>query len=46
MVLNEREISGFDVRLVDPLLRHGLKVDVPMAHLARGQQLAWLSEIE
>jgi hypothetical protein len=32
--------------LVEPLLRHGLKVDVPMAHLARGQQLAWLSEIE
>jgi hypothetical protein len=29
--------------LVEPLLRHGFKVEVPMAHLTRGEQLAWLS---
>ena len=30
--------------LVEPLERHGITVDVPMAHLRRGEQLAWLSE--
>jgi cytoplasmic iron level regulating protein YaaA (DUF328/UPF0246 family) len=32
--------------LVGPLEHHGKKVDVPMEHLARGEQLAWLSETE
>jgi uncharacterized protein DUF6884 len=30
--------------LVEPLERRGMKVEVPMARLSRGQQLAWLSE--
>ncbi len=30
--------------LVDPLERRGIKVEAPMAHLRRGEQLAWLSE--
>jgi len=32
--------------LVEPLLGRGLKVDIPMAHLTRGQQLAWLSDAQ
>jgi hypothetical protein len=30
--------------LVEPLERRGIRVEVPMAHLARGEQLRWLSE--
>jgi hypothetical protein len=30
--------------LVDPLERRRIKVEAPMAHLRRGEQLAWLSE--
>jgi hypothetical protein len=30
--------------LVEPLWRAGIEVQVPMAHLTRGAQLAWLSE--
>jgi hypothetical protein len=30
--------------LVEPLQRRGIKVEVPMANLALGEQLAWLSE--
>jgi hypothetical protein len=30
--------------LVEPLQRQGIKVEAPMAHLRRGEQLAWLSE--
>jgi hypothetical protein len=30
--------------LVEPLLLHGFAVEVPMANLARGEQLAWLNE--
>lgn len=30
--------------LIKPLLRQGIEVDVPMANLRRGDQLAWLSE--
>jgi hypothetical protein len=30
--------------LIEPLQRRGLRVDVPMEHLKRGEQLAWLSE--
>jgi hypothetical protein len=30
--------------LIEPLEQRGAKVEVPMAHLARGEQLAWLSE--
>jgi hypothetical protein len=30
--------------LVEPLERRGIKVEAPMAHLARGEQLRWLSE--
>ncbi len=38
--------AGFRYRefLVEPLERHGIKVEVPMAGLIRGEQLAWLSE--
>jgi hypothetical protein len=32
--------------LVGPLERRGIKVEVPMEHLARGEQLAWLSDFE
>jgi hypothetical protein len=32
--------------LMEPLLRRGVNVIVPMAHLRRGEQLAWLSEYE
>ena len=32
--------------LIEPLRRHGKTVVVPMAHLRRGEQLAWLSEHE
>ena len=32
--------------LIEPLRRHGITVVVPMAHLTRGEQLAWLSEHE
>jgi hypothetical protein len=32
--------------LEEPLERRGLKVDAPMEHLRRGEQLAWLSETE
>ena len=32
--------------LVEPLLGRGVKVDIPMAHLTRGQQLAWLSDAQ
>lgn len=30
--------------LTEPLRRHGITVVVPMAHLARGEQLSWLSQ--
>jgi hypothetical protein len=30
--------------LVEPLEQRGIKVEVPMAHLKRGEQLRWLSE--
>ena len=30
--------------LVEPLERRGIKVEAPMAHLKRGEQLRWLSE--
>ena len=30
--------------LIEPLLRQGIEVDVPMANLRRGEQLEWLSE--
>ncbi len=30
--------------LVEPLERQGIKVEAPMAHLTRGEQLRWLSE--
>lgn len=30
--------------LVEPLRQRGLEVEVPMANLTRGEQLAWLSE--
>lgn len=30
--------------LIEPLQRQGIAVDVPMANLRRGEQLAWLSE--
>ena len=30
--------------LVEPLERRGIKVEAPMAHLAHGEQLRWLSE--
>jgi hypothetical protein len=30
--------------LVEPLRQRGLSVEVPMANLARGEQLAWLSK--
>ncbi|WP_201412941.1 DUF6884 domain-containing protein [Mesorhizobium sp. J8] len=29
--------------LVPKLLNHGIKVDIPMAHLRQGEQLAWLA---
>jgi hypothetical protein len=32
--------------LAEPLRRHGITVVVPMAHLARGEQLSWLSQHE
>jgi hypothetical protein len=32
--------------LVGPLERRGIKVDVPMAHLRRGEQLSWLSNLQ
>jgi hypothetical protein len=30
--------------LVEPLERRGKTVEVPMAHLRRGEQLSWLSD--
>lgn len=30
--------------LIEPLKRHGITVEVPMAHLRRGEQLSWLSD--
>jgi uncharacterized protein DUF6884 len=50
-IVDERRIvmfAGHRYRefLVDPLWRHGITVDVPMANLTRGEQLAWLSETE
>jgi len=30
--------------LITPLERRGIKVEAPMAHLKRGEQLRWLSE--
>jgi hypothetical protein len=32
--------------LVEPLQQRGIKVDIPMAHMRRGEQLGWLSEVE
>jgi hypothetical protein len=29
--------------LMEPLQRNGIKIEVPMAHLRRGEQLSWLS---
>jgi hypothetical protein len=48
-IRNERRIvmfAGHRYRefLVGPLERHGIKIDIPMEHLAWGEQLAWLSE--
>ena len=30
--------------LIEPLRQHGIEIEVPMANLTRGEQLAWLSE--
>lgn len=30
--------------LIEPLERRGIKIEMPMEHLRRGEQLAWLSE--
>ena len=30
--------------LIEPLQKQGLKVELPMQHLRRGEQLSWLSE--
>ena len=30
--------------LIEPLEQRGIKVEAPMAHLTRGEQLRWLSE--
>lgn len=37
--------AGYRYRefLMEPLLRHGIDADVPMANLRQGEQLAWLS---
>jgi hypothetical protein len=32
--------------LIGPLQQRGIKVDIPMAHMRRGEQLGWLSELE
>jgi len=32
--------------LIEPLQRNGITVEVPMAHLRRGEQLAWLSNFQ
>jgi hypothetical protein len=32
--------------LLEPIRRHGISVEIPMAHLKRGEQLNWLSEAE
>ena len=32
--------------LVEPLIKRGIKVEVPMQNLRRGEQLAWLSEAD
>jgi hypothetical protein len=32
--------------LVEPLQRDGIEVEVPMAHLRRGEQLSWLSNFQ
>lgn len=39
-------IAGHRYReyLVPPLLRRGVKVDIPMEHLRQGEQLAWLCQ--
>ena len=38
--------AGYRYRefLVEPLRQRGIEVEVPMANLTRGKQLAWLSE--
>lgn len=50
-IVDERRVvmfAGHRYRefLVEPLRQHGMTVDVPMANLTRGEQLAWLSEAE
>lgn len=50
-VANEKRIvifAGDRYRefLVEPLERRGIKVEVPMAHLRRGEQLSWLSNFQ
>ena len=32
--------------LIEPLERLGITVFAPMAHLTRGEQLGWLTELE
>jgi hypothetical protein len=51
LVMDEKRIvmfAGDRYRefLVAPLERHGIEVDVPMAHLRRGEQLSWLSHFQ
>jgi hypothetical protein len=48
---NEKRVVVFAGRryrefLVEPLRQRGIEVQVPMADLARGKQLAWLSDLE
>jgi hypothetical protein len=40
--------AGYRYRefLVEPLRQRGIEVEVPMANLTRGEQLAWLSELQ
>ena len=47
---NEKRVLIFAGRryrevLVEPLRQDGIEVQVPLANLARGKQLSWLSEL-
>jgi len=51
LLTNERRVvmfAGDRYRefLVEPLERQGMTVEVPMAHLSRGEQLSWLSNFQ
>jgi hypothetical protein len=51
LVANEKRIvmfAGDRYRefLIQPLRRNGIEVEVPMAHLRRGEQLSWLSNFQ